>query len=163
MLVLGPVGPVGPDSERLVYRSAYVFRVPTVSYSSYNLHVRRKVGFFVIFMILLILSILRSWVIFKIRGRQAPVATFLCFFLYFSHALLIFAVCVLSTLFTCHDYHASVPDMFFPFSFSVRAHRVINGTPTRGLDWCIDHLLDARLAPRCNARLRSSIARYCNV
>ena len=58
------------------------------SYSSYNLHVRHKVGFFVIFMILLILSILRSWVIFKIRGRQAPVATFLCFFfVFFSRSL----------------------------------------------------------------------------
>lgn len=93
------------------------------SYSSYNLHVRHKVGFFLIFMILLILSILRSWVIFKIRGRQAPVATFLCFFfVFFSRSLdfLPSAFCPLCSLvmiimfpfLTC----------FFPFSFSVRAH-----------------------------------------
>lgn len=122
------------------------------SYSSYNLHVRHKVGFFVIFMILLILSILRSWVIFKIRGRQAPVATFLCFFfVFFSRSLdfLPSAFCPLCSLVMIIMF--PVPDMFFPLSFSVRAHRVINGTPTRGLDWCIDHLLDARLAPRCSA------------
>lgn len=57
--------------------------------SSYNLHVRHKVGFS---------RNLRS---FRYWGPQAPVATFLCFFLiYLSHALLILqsAFCSLCSL-----------------------------------------------------------------
>ncbi len=133
--------------------SAFVLLVPFTICTKWH-----KIGFFVIFMIL-ILSIL---ICFQGKRPSGTCCNISVCFLYFSHTFLIFC-----SLCFVHFVHLSVLSCFrswefFSTFFPIRVHGVVNSTTTRGLDWCIDHLPDARLAPRYNARRRNSIA-TCNV